>query len=117
MKNLDGYGVLTTLAKKVGGPIKLAALAMGSGYLLLRGVEALSKKGVKAVKKQIDNRKKEEEETDLFFDDLSEDFSEDIAEDTLENTKEETAEDTLEDAYEEAIQEEKEIKNLPSENL
>ena len=108
MKKLDGYQVLTTLTKKVGGPIKLAALAMGSGYLLLRGVEALSKKGVKAVKKQLDNRKKVDEDTDIYFEDLAEDISEEKSEDITEVISEETSVDNSE----EAVQEDKEIKNF-----
>lgn len=52
MSNLGGYQVITTLAKKVGGPKNLAILTMVGGYLLIRGGEAAGKKCVKTAKKK-----------------------------------------------------------------
>lgn len=72
MGNLRGYQVMTTLAKKVGGPKNLAALTIGCGYLFLRGVEAVSKKGVKIVKKQYNRNKKINKDKDIIFEVTSE---------------------------------------------
>lgn len=59
MSNLGGYQVMTTLAKKLGGPKNLAILTMGGGYLLFRGVETVAKKGVKTVKARYNKHKTE----------------------------------------------------------
>ena len=57
MSNLGAYQIMTTLAKKVGGPAILAVLTAVGGYIVLRPVEAGITKGVKNVKKHIDNKK------------------------------------------------------------
>lgn len=46
MSNLGWYQIMTTLAKRVGGPLKLFGLTCLFGYGTLRAVEALGKKGV-----------------------------------------------------------------------
>lgn len=55
MSNLGGYQMLTTLAKKVGGPGKLVALIAGGGAiaggLAVKGGEVIVKRGKKAVAK------------------------------------------------------------------
>lgn len=40
MGNLGAYQAMTTAAKKVGGPKKLVALTLATGYVLFRPVEA-----------------------------------------------------------------------------
>lgn len=56
MSNLGGYQILTTVAKKVGGPAKLIALiATGSaavGALGYKGSEIVIKKIIASIKKQ-----------------------------------------------------------------
>lgn len=51
MSNLGGYQMLTTLAKKVGGPGKLVALIAGGGAiaggLAVKGGEVIVKRGKK----------------------------------------------------------------------
>ncbi|EAD5361720.1 hypothetical protein K8A91_08540 [Listeria monocytogenes] len=51
MSNLGWYQLITTAAKKVGGPKVLLALVAAGGYVVLRPVEAGVKKVVKNVKK------------------------------------------------------------------
>lgn len=58
MNNLGGYQVLTKLAKKVGGPVNLTVLIAGGGYLLLRPVEAVSKKIFIALKLKLGKKQK-----------------------------------------------------------
>jgi len=53
VSNLGGYQLMTTLAKKVGGPTKLALLAFGIGYIILRPSEAVVKKIYNKVKSKI----------------------------------------------------------------
>ena len=67
MSNLGGYQVMTTLAKKVGGPKKLAILTFGGGYLILRGVEAGTKKCVKTVKKHLNKNIREYDDTNVIY--------------------------------------------------
>ncbi len=43
MGNLGGYQILTTVAKKLGGPGRLVAVTMAGGYVVFRTVEAASK--------------------------------------------------------------------------
>lgn len=56
MSNLGGYQVLTTLAKKVGGPGKFVALIAGgaaiAGGIAVKGVEFTVKKGKQAIAKR-----------------------------------------------------------------
>lgn len=56
MGNLGWYQLMTTVAKKVGGPKQLLALVAAGGYVIVRGVEAGGKKVIKLVKK--DNKEK-----------------------------------------------------------
>ncbi|MGC4606490.1 hypothetical protein [Enterococcus faecium] len=56
MGNLGWYQLMTTVAKKVGGPKQLLALVAAGGYVIFRGVEAGGKKVIKLVKK--DNKEK-----------------------------------------------------------
>lgn len=56
MGNLGWYQLMTTVAKKVGGPKQLLALVAAGGYVIMRGVEAGGKKVIKLVKK--DNKEK-----------------------------------------------------------
>jgi hypothetical protein len=60
MGNLGAYQVMTTLSKKVGGPVKLAAGIAVGGYVVIRTAEGVIKTGIKKVKKH-----KEAEEIDL----------------------------------------------------
>jgi len=56
MGNLGWYQLMTTVAKKVGGPKQLLALVAAGGYVIIRGAEAGGKKVIKLVKK--DNKEK-----------------------------------------------------------
>lgn len=56
MGNLGWYQLMTTVAKKVGGPKQLLALVAAGGYVIIRVVEAVGKKVIKLVKK--DNKEK-----------------------------------------------------------
>ncbi|QHM35663.1 hypothetical protein C7M35_03084 (plasmid) [Lactiplantibacillus plantarum] len=56
MGNLGWCQLMTTVAKKVGGPKQLLALVAAGGYVIIRGVEAGGKKVIKLVKK--DNKEK-----------------------------------------------------------
>lgn len=51
MGNLGAYQVMTTVAKKVGGPVKLAAGVAVGGYVVIRTAEGVIKTGIKKVKK------------------------------------------------------------------
>ena len=51
MSNLGAYQVMTTIAKKVGGPVKLAVVLAVSGYVVIRTAEGGIKTGIKKVKK------------------------------------------------------------------
>jgi len=53
MGNLGLYEKIPTVAKKVGVPKNLALLTMGSGYLILRTIEAVAKKAYRKVKNRI----------------------------------------------------------------
>ena len=61
MSNLGAYQVLTTVAKKVGGPKNLILLTASAGAAIgitaYKGGEVLVKKGAKAIKARIDNKK------------------------------------------------------------
>lgn len=52
MGNLGGYQLMTTLAKKVGGPAALLAFTALSGWAVGRGVEAGGKAAKAAAKKR-----------------------------------------------------------------
>lgn len=60
MGNLGLYQTMTTLAKKVGGPLQLAALVAGTGYVALRSCEA----GVSALIKRC--RRSEMDQTKIW---------------------------------------------------
>lgn len=62
MGNLGWYQLMTTVAKKVGGPKQLLALVAVGGYVIIRGVEAGGKKVIKLVKKVIKLFKKDNKE-------------------------------------------------------
>jgi hypothetical protein len=49
MGNLGTYQLMTTIAKKVGGPAALLIATLGSGYILGRTTEAGGKKAFKAL--------------------------------------------------------------------
>lgn len=50
MSNLGGYQVITTFCKKVGGPLAFVLVVAGSGYAILRSVEAGGKIVYKKIK-------------------------------------------------------------------
>lgn len=50
MGNLGAYQVMTTVAKKVGGPVRLAVSVAVGGYVVIRTAEGVIKKGIKKVK-------------------------------------------------------------------
>lgn len=52
MSNLGAYQVMTTVAKKVGGPVVLGVVTFFSGYVVLRPTEA----GVKSIVRAIRSR-------------------------------------------------------------
>lgn len=51
MGNLGAYQVMTTVAKKVGGPVKLTVGVAVGGYVVIRTAEGVIKTGIKKVKK------------------------------------------------------------------
>lgn len=63
MSNLKLYQVMTTLAKRVGGPIPLTLITMAGGYVVIRPVEA----GGKAVIKTVIKKVKSHRYTDKLF--------------------------------------------------
>ena len=52
MGNLGAYQAMTSMAKKVGGPIALGAITFVSGYVVIRPAEAGAKKVARAIKKR-----------------------------------------------------------------
>lgn len=71
MSNLGGYQVLTTLAKKVGGPGKLVALIAGGGAIaggiVVKGGEFAVKKGKQAIAKRKEKKKDSAIRTDVIY--------------------------------------------------
>ena len=59
VSNLKGYQTMTTLAKKVGGPGRLCLMTLGSGYIIIRGVEFGAKRIVKIIKKSSHQKQEE----------------------------------------------------------
>lgn len=51
MGNLGAYQIMTTAAKKVGGPAKLAVGVAFGGYIILRTAEGAIKTGIKKITK------------------------------------------------------------------
>lgn len=71
MSNLRGYQVLTTVAKKVGGPGKLVALIAGGGAVVggiaFKSGEFVIKKGKKAIAKRREQSKKLNESAQIIY--------------------------------------------------
>lgn len=61
MSNLGAYQLMTTYAKKVGGPANLMMVVGTCGYLVLRGGEAVIKYSCKKVKSFYDKMQLQEE--------------------------------------------------------
>lgn len=59
MSNLGLYQTMTTVAKKLGGPIGFVATTAIGGYIVIRTGEAGTKKIIKTVKKYIKDKKTE----------------------------------------------------------
>ena len=59
MSNLGWYQIMTTTAKKVGGPLKLAGLIFGGGALTGGGVVACGVAIKNKVAEKLDEKKKE----------------------------------------------------------
>ena len=57
MGNLGAYQVMTTVVKKVGGPVKLALSVAVGGYVVIRATEGVIKTGIKKVKKNNGTKK------------------------------------------------------------
>lgn len=53
MSNLGWYQIMTTVAKKVGGPLNLAGIFVGSGVLIGVGGSAIKNKIVKELDKKM----------------------------------------------------------------
>ncbi len=58
MSNLGLYQTMTSLAKKAGGPLKLAAYVAVGGYAIIRAGETGVKVAAKQIKKRSNNNKK-----------------------------------------------------------
>lgn len=71
MSNLRGYQVLTTVAKKVGGPGKLVALIAGGGAVVggiaFKSGEFVIKKGKKAIARRREQSKKLNESAQIIY--------------------------------------------------
>lgn len=63
MSNLGWYQVMTTAAKKVDGPLKLAGLVLGSGIVIGGGTVLGGQAVAKKVGKKLDEKKKAAEST------------------------------------------------------
>lgn len=66
MGNLGLYQTMTTLAKKLGGPIQLAATVAVGGYLILRTAEAGVKLGINKAK-SIKTKPKSDLENEEYY--------------------------------------------------
>lgn len=66
MGNLGWYQVMTTLAKKTGGPLKLAALIFGGGALAGGGAVAGGLAIKKKVTGELEKKKREEESARVY---------------------------------------------------
>ena len=60
MSNLGWYQIMTTMAKKVGGPLKLFGLVAGGGAIIGGGAVAGGSAIKKKVQKELDYKKKAE---------------------------------------------------------
>ena len=59
MSNLGAYQIMTTLAKKVGGPVKLMGIVSIGGYAIFRLGEEGLRKGIEAIHKHKNKKSKE----------------------------------------------------------
>ena len=66
MSNLGWYQILTSMAKKVGGPKRLIGIFVGGGALLGSGVFAGGNALKKKIKTSLEKKKKEEEAATLY---------------------------------------------------
>lgn len=62
MSNLGWYQIMTTMAKKVGGPIQLFAIIAGGGILLGSGALA----GGNAVKNKVKSESKKKRQAEIY---------------------------------------------------
>ena len=67
MSNLGWYQILTSMAKKVGGPKRLIGILVGSGALLGGGAVAGGNALKKKIKTSLEKKKKEEEAATLYI--------------------------------------------------
>ncbi len=69
MSNLGGYQILTTVAKRVGGPTRLAIYTAVGGYFVLRIIEASGKIVYKRINdSKVDNYRSPQEEYIIISD-------------------------------------------------
>ena len=66
MSNLGWYQVMTTAAKKVGGPLKLAGLVLGSGMVIGGGTVLGGQAVAKKIDKKLDEKKREAESAVIY---------------------------------------------------
>lgn len=66
MSNLGWYQVMTTAAKKVGGPLKLAGLVLGSGIVIGGGTVFGGQAVAKKIGKKLDEKKREAESAVIY---------------------------------------------------
>lgn len=66
MSNLGWYQVMTTVAKKVGGPLKLAGLVLGSGIVIGGGTVLGGQAVAKKVGKKLDEKKRAAESAIIY---------------------------------------------------
>lgn len=66
MSNLGWYQIMTTISKKVGGPLKLAGLLVGGGAIVGGGTVAGGVIIKNKVKKELEKKKKEAEATIVY---------------------------------------------------
>lgn len=53
MSNLGSYQRMTILAKKVGGPVKLAIITASAGFCFFRGIEEGGRRTIKFIKNKL----------------------------------------------------------------
>ena len=66
MSNLGWYQIMTTAAKKVGGPLKLAGLVLGSGMVIGGGTVLGGQAVAKKIGKKLDEKKRETESAVIY---------------------------------------------------
>ncbi|WP_291289072.1 hypothetical protein [Enorma sp.] len=57
MGNLGAYQAVTTLMKKVGGPVPFAVIVIGAGYIVLRPAEEGARRFARSLKKKWEKKK------------------------------------------------------------